>query len=206
MDLKAILWILLAITVIIAASAIAALTVLRLALRRRLRIHPKRKSAVPSHWLASPRAPARAHRRLRAATAQARFEVASLNRGLPNTADPARLVDALDELHQRAHELEQILLSAARVPLASRKTAMAAAWGELYRLEQRATLVASATTAWRQTVLGSQSLDVQPDMATLDERLEGVAALLAEAKQPILRPQPQRASRPDFHNIIDVDD
>jgi hypothetical protein len=157
MSLSTILWVFLALTGGLALAMLATVALGRSLLRRRLRLHPKHKSRVPSLWLASPRSPARAHRRLRLATSRARYEAATIA-SASGTADPAHLADTLDQLHQRAFELERVLLSTARAPFADRHRAMTAVWGEINRIEQNVQLLSGATAAWRNTVMSPETL------------------------------------------------
>jgi hypothetical protein len=131
-------------------AAVLALVIARVMLRNKLRLHPTRRSTVPTTWLASPRAQARAHRRLRAATVRARYEVASL--ASVHSDDPAQMVDVVEQLHQRAYDLEHRLVSSTRAPKATRHTVMAHTMAGIVDLERRVELLSGAASAWRQTM------------------------------------------------------
>jgi hypothetical protein len=164
-------------------TGLVCLAMTRILLRRRLRLHPKRRAIAPSTWLASPRQQARAHRRLRTATSRARFELASLSTN-PASKDPALVADVVERLHLRAYELEHALLSSARTPRLTQRTAMPHLWASIVDFERRVDELSQATTAWRHTVTAPVTYDDhQPAYhATIVDRLDDVAEQLHQVK------------------------
>lgn len=189
MSLSTILWVFLALTGGLALVMLAIVALGRSFLRRRLRLHPKHKSPVPSLWLASPRSPARAHRRLRLATARARYEAATIS-SASGTADPAHLADTLEQLHLRAFELERVLLSASRVPLAHRRRAMTSIWGEITRIEENVHLLSGATAAWRTTVMSTETLGSDYQMQGYSVMSADNLRVVGQLTQPPARTTP----------------
>ncbi len=164
-------------------TGVVSLATARLLLRRKLRLHPKRRAVAPSTWLASPRQQARAHRRLRAATSRARLEVASMSANAASK-DPALMAESVENLHLRAYELELALLSSARTPRSAQRAAMPHLWASIVDFERRVDELSQATTAWRHTVTTPVGYDDhQPTYhATIVDRLDDVAERVHQVK------------------------
>lgn len=101
-------------------------------LRRRNRLHPGWTTMAPLVWLVHPGAPARLHRRLRAA-------VATAHHRMPGRAAHAVPHSAVDELvlcllHE-AHAVDEQLVLAARAPAAVRRQIVAVTEPQVAKLE-----------------------------------------------------------------------
>ena len=114
-------------------------------LRRRNRLHPKVSTAAPLIWLAHPGAPARMHRRLRAAIDTASFRVPGQGR----RKVPASSVDELiATLVQEAAAIDEQLVLAARAPRAVRQRIIAVTAPQVTKIEAlagRLAVIVSAT-------------------------------------------------------------
>ncbi len=145
---------------VLAASSVAVAWAL---LRRRLRIAPGVRSSAPSRWMASPERAARLHRRLRAATAQARLAAARPG---------GELAALADELAAEAVAVERELVIAARVHRSARRHALAAPTRAVTDVERTAAAIAAAAAAAERTV--GASVPRSDPMSTIRDRAESV--------------------------------
>jgi hypothetical protein len=114
-------------------------------LRRRNRLHPTWPTAAPLHWLIHPGAPARLHRRLRAAVATAHYRAPGRGRRRVPHSSVDELVAEL--LHEAAAVDEQLVL-AGRAPAAVRRRILAVTVPQVTQLEAiagRLAVLVSAT-------------------------------------------------------------
>lgn len=136
-------------------------------LRRRNRLHPKVATMAPLIWLAHPGAPARMHRRLRAAIATASFRLPGQGRRKVPASSVDDLVESL--LHEAAAVDEQLVL-AARAPRAVRIRIMAVTAPQVTKIE---------TIAGRLAVIVSSSarrggLPAANAIQALEDRLDAL--------------------------------
>jgi hypothetical protein len=140
-------------------------------LRKRNRVHPRRRSAAPLTWLASPVAPARAHRQLRGAVRL------TLEPPLPS----ALAVQAA-ELHDQAALIDTELVHAARLPRPDRHRRMRPLQGRVAVLER--TAVQLVDLARHPAPDAATAPGAAPDgLSDLAERV----GLLAQARDELAR-------------------
>ncbi len=197
MGLLDVLLILLAVAGGLLLSVVLAMFLTRALLRRKLRLHPRRRANVPTTWLVSPRQQARAHRRLRAATARARLEAASFAPAKKRTGSEP-LEGILDDLHQRAYELEHLLRSTTRTSWSYQRSVMPHVWRDIIDLEQRVNQLSYAAVSWRRDVIRPVSSEPRAAAAyhaTVVERLDEVAERITAVRSAV---SPQ-------YQVIDAD-
>lgn len=161
-------------------------------LRRRNRLHPSWPTMAPLHWLVHPGAPARLHRRLRAAVATAHYR--SPGRGRRRV--PGTSVDELvaELLHEAAAVDEQLVL-AGRAPVAVRRRILAVTAPQVAQLE---------AIAGRLAVLVSASarpggVPAATAIRTLEDKLDALEVSRQEIAdlEAMLRATPSSVDRED---------
>jgi len=158
---------------VLAAAGIASAAGCAAYLRRRVRINPKVRSAVPVYWLWSVHAPARAHRRLRRAVRGARAALAQ-------AAAAGMVVDGLSGCLQdlEAHALavdDQIIVAARFAPLI-RRSMLRGLRPEVTEIEFLSARVAAAVVS-RTAVSEERLADVR---TRISQRLDALDAASAE--------------------------
>lgn len=151
---------------VVAGVCVATVVAVVHALVVRNRVVPARRSSAPLSWLVSPAGAARLHRRLRAAMAAAHTALAN-----PRTLGLG-LVEVVGQLRERALELDDQLVLAARAPLATRSRMLHELRGEVLEVEELAVRVIRL------------SRDAGPDarvgLAAVRERIELLESALGE--------------------------
>jgi hypothetical protein len=107
-------------------------------MRRRIRVAPGHRSPAPSRWIASPERAARLHRRLRAASSQARLAAAR-----PGT----ELAALARDLGAEAASVERDLVVAARAHRSARRHLLAEPEKRVAQVERAASALAAAARA-----------------------------------------------------------
>lgn len=156
---------------IIATFAVAAALVLR-KLTRANRVAPGRKSAAPLSWLASPRAPARLHRRLRRAVAAANLSVAVAPAAVA-------LLDVAGELTARAVKIDDCLVAANALHPQVRRPRLYELAAEIREIEQSTGRLHRLSSDWCRQ-LDQASATMALPLPDLHERLDAVEAALRE--------------------------
>ncbi len=147
------------------------------ALGRANRVASGRRSAAPLSWLASPRAPARFHRRLRRAVGAAEFSVGSL----APAAVPLR--DVAGELVGRAVAIDDCLVAAGALHPAARRPRLLQLASEVREVEGSAARLHQISSDWRRCLdQATASVPVPPP--DLHQRLDAVEAALRELPTP----------------------
>lgn len=152
---------------VVVGGAIAAVALVLHALAVRNRVVPTRSSRAPLSWLAAPELAARLHRRLRAAVA-----LTSVVRH--GQTEDLGLVGVVDQLDQRAVELDDQLVLAARAPKAARRRMLHELQSEVAELERLAERTVRMARAWTGTRPSERGL------AEVRERLDLLEGALRE--------------------------
>lgn len=150
----------------------------------RNRVVPACRSSASLSWLVSPAAGARLHRRLRAAMAAAHTAAASPR------ALGLGLVEVVDELRERALELDSQLVLAAHAPMTTRIRMLRELGGEVLEVEQLvARVIRLSREAGPEARLGLCAVRERLELleSALGE-LDGLEVRLPPAPAP-LRPQ-----------------
>lgn len=175
--MEALLTLLLILLVIGVASAVATLLALWLgarALRKRNQVVPGTPTAAPTAWMASPKAGARLHRRLRTAVAVARSSAAAAQ------ANP-QLIELSAELEREAIALDGHVVVASRIVGKEGKARMAALSGQVRQIEQMASqmsmLAVQAQAALVAKGNGSALDDLARQLDLLEEARHEVAVV-----------------------------
>lgn len=164
------LLILLAMGVTAALAVVLAVVLTRRALERRNRVSPATPSAAPASWLGAPSAPARLHRRLRAAVAVAQAAAAA-------APDSEHVVDNARALEQQAVALDARIVAVGRIAAKQRKQHLAPLVAEVTKVETAAsTLSVHAVQAQAPLLAAGQS----SPMDELYERIEAMEAARRE--------------------------
>lgn len=163
-----VLLVLLTLCLVIIGGCMAAVVVLVHALTVRNRVVTGRRTSAPLHWLVAPELAARLHRRLRSAVALA---VAALR---PDAADLG-LDDIVARLRDRAIELDDQLVVAARAPKSARRRMLRELQPEVAELERLAERTVRMSRAWDGSARPSER-----GLAPVRERLELLEAALRE--------------------------
>lgn len=153
------------------AATVAALLVWRL--RRRNRLHPGVPSAAPVLWLWSPSGPARLHRRLRVATATARYQPPRARR---RPGGETEVVQLRHDLVQAAAALDDRLVAAARAPRTVRGQLVAGVACDVRRVERLAGRLATLVSA-------GDALAAGGGLDRLDERVTALEAARREISE-----------------------
>jgi hypothetical protein len=164
----------LAVVALVIGAALAVGTTLAMrALIRANRVASGRRSAAPLSWLASPRAPARLHRRLQRAVRVSDFAVGSLAPAAVPLRDVAR------ELVERAVGVDDWLVAAYGLHPQARRFRLAQLSDEVREIEMAAARLHQISADWRRCLdqaTASQGLPL-PD---LHQRLDAVEAALRD--------------------------
>lgn len=136
-----VLLVLLVMIVALVGGAIAIVALLLHALTVRNRVVPDRPTRAPLSWLVAPDHAARLHRRLRAAIAMA--SVVRLG-----TTHDLGLVDVVDQLDQRAVDLDDQLVLASHAPRPTRRRMLRELQSEVAELEGLAERTVRMARAW----------------------------------------------------------
>jgi len=142
--------------------------------RRANRIVPTRATDAPLWWLWAPTPAASLHRRLRSATAAARFALAGCG---PEPIQP--LASAQRELESVAMMLDDGVVAAARLPRAARWRALRDLSIEIGIVEDTAEHVVATASRFASDTSGSPA----QRMALVHEQLSAVDAAVEEVRQ-----------------------
>jgi hypothetical protein len=158
--------------VITAAVALVVALVMRAAVRAN-RVAPKRRSAAPLSWLASPGSPARLHRRLRRAVGVADFAVGTM----APAAMPLR--DVAGQLEARAVTVDDWLVAAHLLLPAARRYRLAELGAEVREIEVSAARLHQLSCDWRRCLDQATAAEPVP-LPDLHQRMDAVEAALRE--------------------------
>lgn len=179
--------------------AVLVVVVAQRAVRKRNRVSPGVPGSAPTSWLGSPSAPARLHRRLKAAVAVAQAAAAA-------APSSPHIAEAAHDLERMAVELDTRLVTVARIASPQRKPHLSPLVAEVVKVETMAsTLSVQAVQAQAPMVAAGQSSpmdDLYDRIEAMEaarrevadiERDAGVDRVSPYAAQPSPAPQPTPA-------------
>jgi len=156
----------------VTAVAVGLALMLRTMMRAN-RVAPKRRTAAPLSWLASPRTSARLHRRLRRAVSVSDFAVASIA--------PAAIAlrGVAGELTERAVTVDDWLVGTYRLHPDARRPRLAQLSAEVRGIEMSAARLHHLSCDWRRCLDQAAASAALP-LPDLHQRLDAVEAALRD--------------------------